>query len=486
MQRHDAEVFVDNLKEEKLLESMSVVCDARLEVLGISSPTASPKFDIQDTSGEELVFVFYKRHSPSSLRFYSLNGLKLDPLEKDLCEIRQHEPLVQNDFTSPRHGWVDGVGVLDDRLVNQCNAANLVETLVSNQAKPFGPLLTSLSSRPVQHGSLGVVRKLDPLLRLVERICDFGIGDEGLSLKDMSGTAQQVSTRTKQFRSLLTRVDDDTLRLKDYMRLERYAGDYVNFFNTVWLVLNDITIGVAVGRFLCDNCAVLGRMLSIGVMEYLVGWLQWALRWLNGWPAGLKLNTELSQFYSDMFIALVGSWGDMLWRYVLPFLPMMIYITGLMSILGGVTTGLAVGSDILGILGFHCWLGYVVTRYVYMRAVVVAGELWRLFRGRRYNVLRKRTDSHQYDVDQLLFGTMIFTLLAFLFPTIGVYYLLFALLRLSTLVLHGVIETLMAFMNHFPLFALMVRVKDPERLPGGVCFDVQGGEMGPCLVMKII
>jgi hypothetical protein len=35
-----------------------------------------------------------------------------------------------------------------------------------------------------------------------------------------------------------------------------------SFFNTVWLILNDITIGVAFGSFLCENNVVLARMLN--------------------------------------------------------------------------------------------------------------------------------------------------------------------------------------------------------------------------------
>ena len=33
--------------------------------------------------------------------------------------------------------------------------------------------------------------------------------------------------------------------------------------------------------------------------------------------------------------------------------------------------------------------------------------------------------------------------------------------------MHGCLELLIALMNHFPLFVLMLRVKDPDRLPGG-------------------
>jgi len=31
----------------------------------------------------------------------------------------------------------------------------------------------------------------------------------------------------------------------------------------------------------------------------------------------------------------------------------------------------------------------------------------------------------------------------------------------------------LACLNHFPLFAVMLRLKDPGRLPGGICFEIQ-------------
>jgi phosphatidylinositol glycan class Q protein len=39
-------------------------------------------------------------------------------------------------------------------------------------------------------------------------------------------------------------------------------------------------------------------------------------------------------------------------------------------------------------------------------------------------------------------------------------------MRLAVILAHAGVETVLAFLNHFPLFALMVRVKDPRRLPG--------------------
>lgn len=47
--------------------------------------------------------------------------------------------------------------------------------------------------------------------------------------------------------------------------------------------------------------------------------------------------------------------------------------------------------------------------------------------GRRWNVLRHRTDSHEFDLDTLFLGTLLFTVTAFLAPTVLAYGLLFAL-----------------------------------------------------------
>ena len=93
-------------------------------------------------------------------------------------------------------------------------------------------------------------------------------------------------------------------------------------------------------------------------------------------------------------------------------------------------------------------------------------SLFQLFRGKKHNVLRKRIDSCNYDLDQLLLGTILFTLLFFLLPTVVVFYLTFAIARMAIICLKAILDTMLACLNHFPLFALMLRIKDSQRLPG--------------------
>lgn len=40
------------------------------------------------------------------------------------------------------------------------------------------------------------------------------------------------------------------------------------------------------------------------------------------------------------------------------------------------------------------------------------------------------------------------------------------------MMIHAIFDTVTALLNHFPLFALLLRVKDPLRLPGRWCLGI--------------
>jgi phosphatidylinositol N-acetylglucosaminyltransferase subunit Q len=127
---------------------------------------------------------------------------------------------------------------------------------------------------------------------------------------------------------------------------------------------------------------------------------------------------------------------------------------------------LAISSDLLSLLTVHIYAFYLASARIYHWQWMILISLFHLFRGKKQNVLRNRIDSCDYDLDQLLVGTILFTLLVFLLPTVAVFYINFAIARMSIISLKASFETLLSCLNHFPLFALMLRVKDPRRLPG--------------------
>jgi phosphatidylinositol glycan class Q protein len=148
-----------------------------------------------------------------------------------------------------------------------------------------------------------------------------------------------------------------------------------------------------------------------------------------------------------------------------PFLPHIIYFIGFSSF-AGASMPISLFSDLLSVLTLHIYSFYIASARIFNWQLTIIISLFHLFRGKKRNVLRNRIDSSDYDLDQLLLGTILFTLLVFLLPTVVVFYLTFASARMVIISFKAVLDTLLAFLNHFPLFALMLRLKDSKRLPG--------------------
>jgi phosphatidylinositol glycan class Q protein len=129
-------------------------------------------------------------------------------------------------------------------------------------------------------------------------------------------------------------------------------------------------------------------------------------------------------------------------RLLSPHFPIIVYMTGL-SGYGGLTVPLSLSLDIFGALTLHVSLSYLVLKKVLSYQMSALRSLFNLFRGtvkfgpfcmvvsrttgKQFNVLHRRTDSWHYEVDQLILGTLLFTLFTFSFPTLLMYGILFAL-----------------------------------------------------------
>lgn len=264
-----------------------------------------------------------------------------------------------------------------------------------------------------------------------------------------------------------------TQRRKEQSPVSNLAPRYIALYNGVWLVLNDVILGQAVGLQICEKHHIIASLLSRWLRFVLVDVLIHSLTWLDNWPAGLKLNTQLSHFLCDMFRGLTTLWNDAFVSRLLAnddqLLCALVYSLGLGSRLMGLTMLLSMTVDALRLVTLHWTLFYRIQQAIFSFFASGIVSLFHLFRGKKRNPLRKnRTDRATYELDQLLLGTIFFTLLLFLFLTVAVYYLHFSLLRLSLVCTITVLQTGLAVLNHLPLFALMLRLKEPDRLPSGV------------------
>ena len=201
--------------------------------------------------------------------------------------------------------------------------------------------------------------------------------------------------------------------------------------------------------------------LNLSVKKKAFQHLEENIAWLETFPAGFKLNVQLTHTmgrgirslldrYKGVLLATI--WDPKIRRDFL--VPVLAAIAGL----GGWTTFLAFVLDLWRLEIFHFTILAVCFRKLYQVELFLLSALFRLFRGKKRNVLRQRTDSMKYDAMQLLVGTIAFCVCVFLWTTIMVYYTFFLICNLSMhLPLMG-FSMLYLLSRSFPFGSLLFRV----------------------------
>ncbi|KAI0475537.1 N-acetylglucosaminyl transferase component-domain-containing protein [Xylariaceae sp. FL0804] len=386
------------------------------------------------------------------------------------------------------------------RIVSQVNWAWELEHLLQKNVSLIGPRpkrTLSVSERVVEHATtmrdhvilwvwdlvvlyvFPIVRRVFILALLGHRmvaevlllVLEWRARPSSPALKDVSATAQQVEIRLQQFCYWPMQYVKLRLRKNDWESVTTSHPDYIRFYNSLWLVANDVIIGIALGSYIIDNAEWVADTINMLLGSYTINALQSSISWLMGWPAGLKLNSELALFLGDLFLWVIDYWSSCI-QTLQPLLPHIIWFIGFSSF-AGASMPIALFSDLLSMLTIHIYSFYLASARIFHWQLTILLSLFQLFQGKKYNVLRNRVDSCDYDLDQLLVGTILFTLLFFLLPTVIVFYLNFALARMVIISFKAIFDTLLSCLNHFPLFALMLRAKDPRRLPGGLRFELR-------------
>lgn len=278
-------------------------------------------------------------------------------------------------------------------------------------------------------------------------------------------TCQQLGHRLDQLKLLCSNT-----RAQGHIEFMRKANILVS-------LLLDVALGLLLMSWLYQKNRI-GQLADtlIPVADHVDRELQDLLQWLMGVPAGLKMNRALDQVLGRFFLYHIHLWISYI-HLMSPFIEMILWYVGLSACLG-LTVALSILSDIIALLTFHIYCFYVYGARLYCLKIYGLSSLWRLFRGKKWNVLRQRVDSCSYDLDQLFIGTLLFTILLFLLPTTALYYLVFTMLRLLVVLVQGLIHLLVDLILCLPLYSVGLRLCRSYRLAAGVKFHVLEQQAG--------
>lgn len=290
------------------------------------------------------------------------------------------------------------------------------------------------------------------------------------SLKDVSATGLQIDLRLQQACYWPVQYLKIRRRSRDWSSNTNFNMEYIRFYNSIWLVFNDVILGITLSKLILERKQLVVDYLCYAVDHVLTVDFENTIMWLMDYPGGLKLNTELAAFFGELVLWVIQFWGTFL-NLFRPYFGLLVTLVAYAGF-GGATLLLSIVSDIVSFFPLHVYAFYLASGRIYHWQLTVLRSLFHLFRGKKRNVLRNRVDSCNYDLDQLLMGTILFMSLIFLLPTVLVFYLTFAGCRLAIILANAGLESCLACLNHFPLFAILLRIKDFKRVPGGISFEV--------------
>ncbi|ETW01258.1 hypothetical protein H310_06836 [Aphanomyces invadans] len=188
--------------------------------------------------------------------------------------------------------------------------------------------------------------------------------------------------------------------------------------------------------------------------------------WLVDAPAGFKINVALASSLVKGIHLMVD-----VAQYAIdglsPYVGTMLWVASAASVLGL--------SVQLGLLYDFVEFGTMQTYYLYLYfsklhrvQFDLLSSLWRLFLGKKKNLLRNRVDSCEYDVTQMLVGTLLFTILFFVVATNSVFYLYFCLVRCVVLAIQTTLWCAIVFSQTIPLYSVALWLQDKFQFPADV------------------
>ncbi|EGW31429.1 glycosylphosphatidylinositol synthesis N-acetylglucosaminyltransferase complex, subunit PIG-Q/GPI1 [Spathaspora passalidarum NRRL Y-27907] len=360
-----------------------------------------------------------------------------------------------------------------------------------NVIRPIKSAFTSLL--------IPITQFIQKLLITIIKIINFKFGK--FSLVTLSKIFRQLDLRLQQFnyfpiqflcyynKNLLYNEQNgksssviDRLKLPIFnSNLNINNSNYINLYNSIWLIFNDVLIGQAVYGLIEENFDDIVELIRRSIQRYLFQDMMELITWVSSkHPAGFKLNNELGKFMGDLYLWTLWFWKLVEENFQLSEPTRIKLFIKIICCFGGVSFLVSFLIDVMNVATYHIYTFYYCSTKIYKRQLEVIKSLFQLFRGKKYNVLRNRIDnlsttqvnSSGFDfIDQLLLGTLIFMILILLLPTVFAFYLMFFLMHLVSIMTVNLLENIQILINFTPLFVILLKLKNSKRLQGGIKFE---------------
>lgn len=241
----------------------------------------------------------------------------------------------------------------------------------------------------------------------------------------------------------------------------------LRYRNGVILAVVDLLLGVAAGMLLLAYAEDVLDGTNRAIHAFTIQFFEEYLDWFMGWPAGFKLNANLTRFCGRFFLVLVTGWKTAVFSNWLLLSHDALARFGFLRHFG-LSMLVGVAMDYWSVATLHILGCYRLIAVCYRGYFVTMLSLFRLLQGRKWNVLRHRVDRAEYSMGQLLVGMLFFAILFCTLPTIVAYYLLFLATHLFVVAVRCGLESVLVVLNEFPVYFLLLKTVSSPSLTRGI------------------
>lgn len=306
----------------------------------------------------------------------------------------------------------------------------------------------------------------------------------GRRSREYSATVSQLTFRWRQILSWF----DLYKQMKDESDPELRRRTELSLYTSISIVILDVVFGALTACIIIYSPHSLFKPIQRAYLYLDNHVLQSVVSWLMGSPAGLQMNRNLVIFLGTISLTVVSYWDAViLFLITSEYIDMEMRIAVVLSILSltGISVLLSALIDFSSIAFFHIFFVYAGVTRLWNLTVKVIFTFTHLFRGKKYNILKLRVDGHEFDIEQLILGTVFLSLVVFMLPTVFVFYLSFLLLWLGVLLLQLLLRAGVSVFSFFPVYLYLNANSIPARVaivPNGlrnaVCFKLESQPLG--------
>jgi hypothetical protein len=237
---------------------------------------------------------------------------------------------------------------------------------------------------------------------------------------------------------------------------------FITIVRYLLFTIIDMLAGAVAAYVVYTHASEIVVFVGMCMQTFEKQWVVETVKFIDREPFGIKFNHLVTKNVTKLVMFVLTQFRLLIVRHLnnasnnLTMIALVRLLSCVGCVFGGLTSCIELMIDVIRCLSLPITLIHRLTSFSHILQLNLMNSFWKLFQGKKINVLRHhRVDSCDYDRVRLLLGTIVFVIMLFVYPSFAVYFLLFAVLQLAVVCLQAVLWMVTILLQEFPYELLL-------------------------------